>query len=140
MDAVVSSSAIILKLSFEKNDKVVLFGEDVVKIEDVNQGAEGLQELFGVTRVFDTGIREATIIGQGIGMALCGLRPIAGDSEYPYHVCIARTPSATIWPLPPPYRSTTGCSLIIRTRVVIALKEFGTVVHPWEVYCTCCAE
>ena len=65
------------KALFEKNDKVVLFGEDVGKIGDVNQGAEGLQELFGATRVFDTGIREATIIGQGIGMALRGLRPIA---------------------------------------------------------------
>ena len=47
------------------------------KIGDVNQGAEGLQELFGETRVYDTGIREATIVGQGIGMALRGLRPIA---------------------------------------------------------------
>ena len=65
------------KALFEKNDKIVLFGEDVGKIGDVNQGAEGLQELFGETRVFDTGIREATIIGQGIGMALRGLRPIA---------------------------------------------------------------
>lgn len=65
------------KVLFEKNDNLLLFGEDVGKIGDVNQGAEGLQEAFGVERVFDTGIREATIIGQGIGMALRGLRPIA---------------------------------------------------------------
>ena len=65
------------KALFEKKDNVLLFGEDVGKIGDVNQGAEGLQEQFGETRVFDTGIREATIIGQGIGMALRGLRPIA---------------------------------------------------------------
>lgn len=62
---------------FEARQNVLLFGEDVGKIGDVNQGAEGLQAQFGETRVFDTGIREATIIGQGIGMALRGLRPIA---------------------------------------------------------------
>lgn len=65
------------KALFEKNDRILLFGEDVGKIGDVNQGAEGLQELFGKTRVYDTGIRETTIIGQGIGLALRGLRPIA---------------------------------------------------------------
>lgn len=65
------------KVLFEKKSNVLLFGEDVGKIGDVNQGAEGLQALYGETRVFDTGIREATIIGQGIGMALRGLRPIA---------------------------------------------------------------
>ena len=61
----------------EKNDNVIIFGEDAGKIGGVNQGLEGLQEIFGETRVFDTGIREATIIGQGIGLALRGLRPIA---------------------------------------------------------------
>jgi len=65
------------KALFETKPQVLLFGEDVGKIGDVNQGAEGLQAQFGETRVFDTGIREATIIGQGIGMALRGLRPIA---------------------------------------------------------------
>ena len=62
---------------FEKDKRIVLFGEDVGKIGDVNQGAEGLQAKFGEIRVFDTGIREVTIIGHGIGMALRGLRPIA---------------------------------------------------------------
>ena len=65
------------KALFESRPNVLLFGEDVGKIGDVNQGAEGLQQQFGETRVFDTGIREATIMGQGIGMALRGLRPIA---------------------------------------------------------------
>ena len=65
------------KALFESKSNVLLFGEDVGKIGDVNQGAEGLQAQFGETRVFDTGIREATIIGQGIGMALRGFRPIA---------------------------------------------------------------
>jgi len=61
----------------EKEDRLLIFGEDVGKIGDVNQGTEGLQKKYGENRVFDTGIREATIIGQGIGMALRGLRPIA---------------------------------------------------------------
>lgn len=65
------------KALFKAKPNILLFGEDVGKIGDVNQGAEGLQAQFGETRVFDTGIREATIIGQGIGMALRGLRPIA---------------------------------------------------------------
>ena len=60
-----------------KDDRLVIFGEDVGVIGDVNQGLEGMQEKHGKDRVFDTGIREATIIGQGIGMALRGLRPIA---------------------------------------------------------------
>lgn len=57
--------------------ETLIFGEDVGKIGGVNQTAEGLQEKFGELRVSDTGIREATIIGQGIGMAMRGLRPIA---------------------------------------------------------------
>jgi len=60
-----------------RDPRVVLFGEDVGRLGDVNQGAAGLQALFGELRVADTGIREATIIGQGIGLALRGLRPIA---------------------------------------------------------------
>jgi pyruvate/2-oxoglutarate/acetoin dehydrogenase E1 component len=59
------------------NKYVFAFGEDVGKIGDVNQGFAGLQEKHGESRIFDTGIREATIMGQGIGMALRGLRPIA---------------------------------------------------------------
>jgi len=56
---------------------VVAFGEDLGFIGDVNQGFSGLQARYGVNRIFDTGIRELTIMGQGIGMALRGLRPIA---------------------------------------------------------------
>lgn len=62
---------------FEKNNKVVAFGEDLGHIGDVNQGFMGLQVKHGEQRIFDTGIRELTIIGQGLGMALRGLRPIA---------------------------------------------------------------
>lgn len=61
----------------EKNKKILIFGEDSGKIGDVNQGLEGLQDKHGEERVYDTGIRETTIIGQGIGMAMRGLRPIA---------------------------------------------------------------
>ena len=62
---------------FETNNKVFAFGEDVGFIGDVNQGFSGLQEKHGDNRILDTGIRELSIIGQGIGMALRGLRPIA---------------------------------------------------------------
>lgn len=62
---------------FASNKKVVAFGEDVGKIGDVNQGFSGLQNKYGVNRIFDTGIRENTIIGQGLGLALRGIRPIA---------------------------------------------------------------
>lgn len=62
---------------FEQNPNVLIFGEDSGNIGDVNQGLEGLQEKYGESKVSDTGIREATIIGQGIGMAMRGLRPIA---------------------------------------------------------------
>ena len=60
-----------------KYPEVVIFGEDAGKIGGVNQGLEGLQEKFGEIRVFDTGIREATIMGQAIGLAMRGIRPIA---------------------------------------------------------------
>ncbi|WP_299006685.1 thiamine pyrophosphate-dependent enzyme [uncultured Tenacibaculum sp.] len=72
---------IIMRDNFEailaKHPEVLIFGEDAGYIGDVNQGLEGLQEKFGELRVSDTGIREATILGQGIGMAMRGLRPIA---------------------------------------------------------------
>jgi 2-oxoisovalerate dehydrogenase E1 component len=63
--------------AFKRDPRIVAFGEDVGKIGDVNQGFAGLQNKYGELRVMDTGIREATIIGQGIGLALRGLRPIA---------------------------------------------------------------
>lgn len=62
---------------FNKYPQMVAFGEDVGKIGGVNQTYEGLQEKYGVNRIFDTGIRETSIIGKGIGLALRGFRPIA---------------------------------------------------------------
>ncbi|HEY8660536.1 MAG TPA: thiamine pyrophosphate-dependent enzyme [Hanamia sp.] len=62
---------------FAHNKKVIAFGEDLGHIGDVNQGFSGLQDKYGIERIFDTGIREVSIMGQGIGLALRGLRPIA---------------------------------------------------------------
>jgi pyruvate/2-oxoglutarate/acetoin dehydrogenase E1 component/TPP-dependent pyruvate/acetoin dehydrogenase alpha subunit len=62
---------------FEEDSRLFAFGEDVGQIGDVNQGFAGLQEKYGVERIFDSGIREWTIVGQAIGMAQRGLRPIA---------------------------------------------------------------
>ena len=80
-DAALVDARIILKNNFDnilsRYKEVSIFGEDAGKIGDVNQGLEGLQQKYGLLRVSDTGIREATIMGQGIGMALRGLRPIA---------------------------------------------------------------
>ena len=65
------------KANFERDKTILAFGEDVGHIGDVNQAFAGLQEQFGKERVYDTGIREATIIGEGIGLSMRGLRPIA---------------------------------------------------------------
>jgi pyruvate/2-oxoglutarate/acetoin dehydrogenase E1 component len=81
---------VILRDNFDKilgnKPEVLIFGEDTGTIGDVNQGLEGLQEKFGEVRVSDTGIRETTIIGQGIGLALRGLRPIAEIQYLDYMV------------------------------------------------------
>ena len=65
---------IISIICLKQYQRAMIFGEDVGKIGGVNQGCEGLQEKFGELRVSDTGIREATIIGQGIGLSLRGLK------------------------------------------------------------------
>ena len=72
--------------AFARNPKLLAFGEDVGHIGDVNQGMAGLQEKYGKERIFDTGIREATIVGQGIGMAMRGLRPIAEIQYLDYFI------------------------------------------------------
>lgn len=63
--------------AFKREPRLIAFGEDVGRLGDVNQGMRGMQEKYGPLRVSDTGIREATILGQAIGMAMRGLRPIA---------------------------------------------------------------
>lgn len=98
------------------NPAVFAFGEDVGKIGDVNQAFAGLQEKHGKLRVSDTGIREATIVGQGLGMALRGLRPIAEIQYLDYLLYGLETLSDDVATLQ--YRTKGGqkCPLIIRTR------------------------
>ncbi len=76
---------------FESRPEVVAFGEDVGKIGDVNQGFAGIQEKYGEYRIFDTGIREWSIVGQAIGMAMRGLRPIA-EIQYLDYIMYAISP------------------------------------------------
>ncbi len=77
--------------NFERNPAVFAFGEDVGQIGDVNQGLVGMQKKYGEYRVFDTGIREWTIVGQAIGMAMRGLRPIA-EIQYLDYLLYALSP------------------------------------------------
>ena len=100
----------------EKHPEVVIFGEDSGKIGDVNQGLEGLQEKHGEHRVFDTGIRETTIMGQGIGMAMRGLRPIAEIQYLDYLLYGLQTMSDDLSTLH--YRSAgkQKAPMIVRTR------------------------
>lgn len=101
---------------FEKYPNTLVFGEDTGKIGDVNQGLEGLQKKYGELRIADTGIRETSIIGQGIGMAMRGLRPIAEIQYLDYILYALQTLSDDLATLR--YR-TVGkqkAPLIIRTR------------------------
>jgi 2-oxoisovalerate dehydrogenase E1 component len=101
---------------FENYPEVLTFGEDTGGIGGVNQSLEGLQEKFGEIRVSDTGIRENTIIGQGIGMALRGLRPIAEIQYLDYLLYCIQVMSDDLSTLQ--YRTKGGqkAPLIIRTR------------------------
>lgn len=102
--------------ALERDPKVLAFGEDVGKIGDVNQGFAGLQEKFGELRVTDTGIRECTIVGQGIGLALRGLRPIAEIQYLDYLLYAIQILSDDLANLQ--YRTKGGqkAPLIVRTR------------------------
>lgn len=101
---------------FAKHPEILTFGEDTGKIGGVNQSMEGMQEKYGKLRVSDTGIRECTILGQGIGMAMRGLRPIA-EIQYLdyllYAIQIMSDDLATVQ-----YRTKGGqkAPLIVRTR------------------------
>lgn len=114
---------------------VLAFGEDVGKIGDVNQGFAGLQAKHGELRVTDTGIRECTIIGQGIGLALRGLRPIAEIQYLDYFIYALPTLSDDLACLQ--YRTKGGqkAPLIIRTRghrlegVWHAGSQMGMLLH-----------
>jgi pyruvate/2-oxoglutarate/acetoin dehydrogenase E1 component/TPP-dependent pyruvate/acetoin dehydrogenase alpha subunit len=101
---------------FGSNDRVVAFGEDVGHIGDVNQGFTGLQEKYGVNRIYDTGIRETSIMGQGIGLALRGYRPIAEIQYLDYLLFGLQTLSDDV--ATNHYRSygKQSCPIIVRTR------------------------
>ncbi len=101
---------------FDKNPKVFAVGEDVGKIGGVNQGFAGIQDKFGTERITDTGIREASIIGQGIGAAIRGLRPIVEIQYLDYVYWAIQTLSDDLSTLQ--YRTKGGqkAPLIIRTR------------------------
>ena len=111
---------IILRENFDailkKNNNVLIFGQDSGKIGGVNQGLEGLQKKYGEIRVFDTGIREATIIGQGIGLALRGLRPIAEIQYLDYLLYAIQIMSDDLASLHYRTRGKQKAPLIIRTR------------------------
>ena len=102
--------------AFAENPKLIAFGEDVGQIGDVNQGFSGLQAKYGSERIFDTGIRELSIVGQGIGLAMRGLRPIA-EIQYLDYLLYGLEPlsddAATLH-----YRTygQQSCPVIIRTR------------------------
>ncbi|MGB1247234.1 MAG: transketolase C-terminal domain-containing protein, partial [Chitinophagales bacterium] len=100
----------------ERDSRVIAFGEDVGKIGDVNQGFAGLQDKYGKERVFDTGIRELTIMGQAIGMAMRGLRPIAEIQYLDYLIYGLQPLCDDVATLRYRTKGLQKCPLIIRTR------------------------
>ncbi|MCB0509750.1 MAG: transketolase, partial [Bacteroidetes bacterium] len=100
----------------ERDPRVIAFGEDVGKIGDVNQGFAGLQEKHGIERVFDTGIRELTIMGQAIGMAMRGLRPIAEIQYLDYLIYGLQPLSDDVASLTYRTKGIQRCPIIIRSR------------------------
>ncbi len=101
---------------FNKYPEALVFGEDAGNIGDVNQGLEGLQKKYGELRVADTGIREATIVGQGIGMAMRGLRPIAEIQYLDYVMYALQIISDDLATLHYRTKGRQKAPLIVRTR------------------------
>ena len=101
---------------FSKYPEALVFGEDAGNIGDVNQGLEGMQEKYGELRVADVGIREATILGQGIGMAMRGLRPIAEIQYLDYLLYAIQIMSDDLATLQYRTQGRQKAPLIIRTR------------------------
>ena len=101
---------------FSKYPESLIFGEDAGNIGDVNQGLEGMQEKYGELRVADVGIREATILGQGIGMAMRGLRPIAEIQYLDYLLYAIQIMSDDLATLQYRTKGRQKAPLIIRTR------------------------
>jgi len=138
-DATVHNAYEIINKYFDElllsNPKIVAFGEDVGKIGDVNQGFAGLQSKHGENRVFDTGIREITIVGQGIGLSMRGFKPIAEIQylDYIFYALQTLTDDAATM-----HWRTMGrqsCPLIVRTRghrlegIWHSGSPLGTIIH-----------
>lgn len=102
--------------NFDRDKSIVAFGEDVGAIGDVNQGFAGLQAKYGDLRITDTGIREATIIGQGMGLSMRGLRPIAEIQYLDYLLYAITVLSDDLASLSYRTRGGQKAPLIIRTR------------------------
>ncbi len=119
-DAQLVDGRLIIRDNFDKlleqHPELLIFGEDCGKIGDVNQGLEGLQEKYGEIRVSDTGIRETTLVGQGVGMALRGLRPIAEIQYLDYILYAIQTLSDDVSSLRYRTFGKQKVPLIIRTR------------------------
>lgn len=101
---------------FERFPNLVTFGQDTGKLGDVNQGMKGIQEKFGINRVSDAGIREATIIGQGIGLAMCGFRPIAEIQYLDYLIYAQSQLSDDLATLQYRTKGKQAAPVIVRTR------------------------
>lgn len=120
---------------FSKHPNTLVFGEDAGAIGDVNQGLEGLQEKYGALRVADTGIREATIIGQGIGMAMRGLRPIAEIQYLDYLLYAIQILSDDLATLRYRSHGKQKAPLIVRTRghrlegIWHSGSQMGAIIH-----------
>ncbi len=119
-DAELVDGRIILRDNFDalfsNYPEALIFGEDAGHIGDVNQGLEGLQEKFGELRIADTGIREATILGQGIGMSMRGLRPIAEIQYLDYVLYALQLMSDDLATLHYRTKGRQKAPLIVRTR------------------------
>jgi pyruvate/2-oxoglutarate/acetoin dehydrogenase E1 component len=101
---------------FTHNPRLLAFGEDLGQIGDVNQGFMGLQNKHGKQRIFDTGIREMTIVGQGIGLAMRGLRPIAEIQYLDYLLYGLQPLSDDVATLHYRTAGQQSCPIIVRTR------------------------
>lgn len=130
---------VVLRENFDallaKHPNALIFGEDAGAIGDVNQGLEGLQEKYGDLRVADTGIREATIIGQGIGMAMRGLRPIAEIQYLDYILYAVQILSDDLATLRYRSHGKQKAPLIVRTRghrlegIWHSGSQMGALIH-----------
>ncbi|MFT4668799.1 MAG: pyruvate/2-oxoglutarate/acetoin dehydrogenase E1 component/TPP-dependent pyruvate [Flavobacteriaceae bacterium] len=138
-DSVIGDARLILRDNFDaifsKHPNTLIFGEDSGAIGDVNQGLEGMQIKYGELRVADVGIREATILGQGIGMALRGLRPIAEIQYLDYILYCLQIMSDDLATIQYRTKGKQKAPLIVRTRghrlegIWHSGSQMGALIH-----------